>query len=70
MTGYRTEDLGCSVVVCLDEGCKVKSETHLTAQRHLENVSVTASTEKEVLAGVKGHRHDLHVKQDGQEQLT
>lgn len=47
-----------------------KNETHLAEQRHLENVSVTASTEQEVLAGVKGHRHDLHIKQDGQKQLT
>lgn len=47
-----------------------KNETYLVAQRHLENISVTAATEQEVLAGVKCHRHDLHIKQDGQQQLT
>lgn len=46
-----------------------KNETYLVAQRHLENVSVTATTEEEVLRGIKGHRHDLHIKQDGQQQL-
>ena len=54
--------LGC------DRECYESS--HLAAQRHLENVSIRSSTEQEVLAGVKGHRHDLHIKQNGQEQLT
>lgn len=65
--GLNGSALARRVNVCLDGK---ESETHLAAERHLEDVPVTASTEQEVLAGVKGHGHDLHIKQDGQQQLA
>ena len=46
------------------------ADTHLAAQRHLEDISITSSTEQKVLAGVKGDRHDLHIKENGQQQLA
>lgn len=43
---------------------------YLAAQGHLEDVAITATTEQEVVAGVRGDRHDLHVEEDREEQLT
>lgn len=43
---------------------------YLVAQGHLEDVAVTATAEQEVVAGVRGDRHDLHVEEDREEQLA
>ena len=48
----------------MNEAGEVGVRANLTAQGHLEDVSITSSTEQEVLAGVEGHRHDADVKQD------
>lgn len=44
--------------------------TYLSGQRYLVDVPITSSTEQEVLAGVHGHGHDLHIEQDRQEHFT
>lgn len=39
------------------------------AERHLKNIAVAPSAIQEVLAGVKGHRHDTNIKEDRQQHL-
>lgn len=52
------------------EGWWGRSLSYLATKGHLEDVAVAATAEQEVVTGVHGDRHDLHVKEDREEQLT
>lgn len=54
----------------MKDGGRGRGLGYLATQGHLENVAVAAAAEQEVVAGVHGDRHDLHVKEDREEQLT